>query len=123
LGFGEWSIISGYDDSLPDGYRFKCEAVRTNGFHDAGGVEEAVVNEWLISEDGSVIAASESRELTDWDAFSADFSVWLLETYPDDWWNVVFIGGVPTADSVPIVRQHLPLFLEESPDWPRPPSA
>ena len=122
MGFGDWSEIGVFDVSIPDGYRFTCETVHTDGFHDAGGVELAVVYQWVVA-DGSVVAAWSRGEFAEWDAFYGEFSAWLLETYPDDWWDVVFSSGVPTAESVPTVRQYLPLFLEESPDWPRPPGS
>ena len=116
-------MILGYDASIPDGYRFTCETVHTNGFQDAAGIEAAVVWQWLVSEDGKVVAAFDRREYAQWDAFYREFDAWLLNTYPDDWWDVVFISGVPTAESIPTVRQYLPIFLEESPDWPRPPGS
>ena len=132
-GFGDWpgvAIGSGTvtGDPVSTGYRFTCDAIHTNTFHDLGGIALAYDYEWVVA-DGEIISgadifkeASNYNEARD---FTDDFSVWLSRNHEDVFWDV-FIGvGVhpyPHPEDAPTVLEYATLFVEESPDWPQPTS-
>lgn len=109
-GFGTWPDTA--DDGPIDGYRFTCDAVRTDSLHELAGfqpVDEAFV--WVVADDDVIAVQSELGD-EPWMDYPQEFSFWLAVAHPEIAAEIEFVEWegfrvFPTPESLPTVLEYI----------------
>lgn len=113
-GFGSSDIADG---GPIEGYRFTCDAVRTDSFHGATGLSVDETFEWVVLGE-EVVAVTSEFEYEPWVEYTSDFYGWLVREHPDVANEVTFVEWqatkiFPSAESMPTVSEYLDEFAAD----------
>ncbi len=128
-GYGDWALLADAGEGelsfasqpVSTGYRFTCDAIHTNAFHDLAGLTRVGTYEFVVA-DGEIIATGDIPTLGWHESFQFedDFRQWLNVNHEDAFWGIVFQGlsSLPMPDSAEQALEYAQRFVDESPEWP-----
>lgn len=109
-GFGTWPEIA--DDGPIDGYRFACDAVRTDSLRAVAGLQLDEAFVWVVSDDEVVAVTTGPSQDELWMDYPQEFSFWLARTHPEIAAGVEFVEWqgfrvFPMPESLPTVLEYV----------------
>jgi hypothetical protein len=119
-GSGTWPDVA--DGGPIDGYKFTCNAVRTDSFHGGAGMQLDESFVWVAS-DGEIIAVTSEGDLDAWFGrvnhqfgLTDRFYFWLADAYPRVASEMTFVEWqakrmFPSIESLPIALEYVDEFV------------
>lgn len=118
-GFAEWRWGRGPASEPVEGYGFDCDAIYSDLFLRAAGIELEMTYSWVVAED---LQSAEGRSNDDVEVpreLLRDFRDWLASSHPDIESSITYdFPNIPTAESVPIAAEYIDEFVAESDVYP-----